>query len=85
MRFALTFCAGLIAALIPVFVELAVDLAYSWRAELSRDALGWYAVGALALMVTGAGTMVVTLGWFAHGEPTRQFPGAKSTIDARSV
>lgn len=35
-------------------------------------------------MVIGAGVFVLSIAWFAHGEPMRQFPGFRARAPRRS-
>ena len=85
LRFVAACGAGLVIALAPAAMELALDLGLVSRASWSPDARAAYALGAVALMLLGALVLVVVLWWFAHSEPSRQFPGGATVGSQPSI
>jgi hypothetical protein len=75
-RFAGVTGTGLVLLLLPIGAEVAVALGTLSRTGLSQDARSYWALGGIALMFVGAGVLVVTIRWFASGDPEQPFPGA---------
>ena len=75
-RFAGVTGTGLVLLLLPIGAEVAVAFGILSRTGLSRDARSYWALGALGLIFTGAGVLVLTIKWFASGDPEQPFPGA---------
>lgn len=78
LRFAAVCVTGFFLAATPVLTELAINRELLTRQGLSADARGLWALATVAVMLLGGLVFVGSIGWFAQGDPTRQFPGAGS-------
>jgi hypothetical protein len=77
MRFIAACTFGLLVALAPIGLELAEAREILATRDMSADDRSLWALGMVALMLIGTAVLVLSVGWFAHGEARRPFPSLR--------
>lgn len=77
LRFTAVCGIGLLFVLAPAGLELVEAHGIITTREMSTDGRGLLALSMLALMLAGAIVSVMSVGWFAYGEPTHPFPSLR--------